>query len=245
MSSNVASAPGGATPTGQPPPAATKATWRAHFRQRRRAALAADPAGLATAALAALPSLLGLPAPAAPPRRLGLYWPVGHEPDLRPVAEGLPSPWRDQLALPAVRDDRLLYLPWSPGDALAPDAAGIPAPTAATPLAPHELALLLVPGLAVDQKGLRLGSGGGWYDRLRADPLWRAVAALVVVPAACVVASLPGDPWDVPFPGWLTETGPHWITAAAPDAAAAAAAAPDAAVAPDPDGGSAASVATS
>ena len=126
----------------------------------------------------------------------------------------------------------------------------LPGFTRGPALAPRELARLLVPGLAVDHGGLRLGSGGGWYDRLRADPLWRAVPALVVVPAVCVVARLPGDPWDVPFPGWLTETGLHWITAAAaaaPDAAAAAA--PDAAVAPDTaptsDDGSAASVATS
>ncbi len=241
VSSSFDSAQGGSTPAAQPPPAAAKAALRSRFRQRRRTAVATDPAGLAAAALAALPSLLGRP---APPRRLGLYWPVGHEPDLRPVAEGLPNPWRNQLALPAIRDDRLLYLPWSPGDPLAPDAVGIPAPTASTPLAPRELALLLVPGLAVDHGGLRLGSGGGWYDRLRADPLWRAVPALVVVPAACVVARLPGDPWDVPFPGWLTETGLHWITAPA-----AAAAAPNAAVAPDAaptsDDGSAASVATS
>jgi 5-formyltetrahydrofolate cyclo-ligase len=32
----------------------------------------------------------------------------------------------------------------------------------------------------------------------------------VVVPAACVVPRLPRDPWDVPFPGWLAETGLHW-----------------------------------
>ncbi|MEB3157209.1 MAG: 5-formyltetrahydrofolate cyclo-ligase [Cyanobacteriota bacterium] len=229
MSSNVDPARG-STPAAPPLPAAAKATLRQHFRQRRRAAVASAPAGLAAAALAALPPHL------APPRRLGLYWPVGHEPDLRPLAEGLPSPWRDHLALPAIRDDRLLYLPWSPGDPLAPDAVGIPAPTAATPLAPEELALLLVPGLAVDHRGLRLGSGGGWYDRLRADPHWRAVPALVVVPAACVVARLPADPWDVPFPGWLAETGLHWI-----DPAAASASVPAAV----PEGGSTASVATS
>ena len=135
---------------------------------------------------------------------------MGHEPDLRPLAERLPAGWPDHLALPAIRGERLLYLPWRPGDPLAPDGAGIPAPLGQRGLEPSELGLLLVPALALDRGGLRLGSGGGWYDRLRSDPAWRAVPALVVVPAVCVVPVLPCDPWDVPFPGWLEETGLHW-----------------------------------
>lgn len=190
-----------------PAPADAKAHQRRHFRQRRRQAISAAPGALAAAAAAALPSITG------PPRRLGLYWPVGHEPDLLPLTDVLPCAWRDHLALPAIREGRLLYLPWQPGDALAPDDAGIPAPTAGASLAPAELGLLLVPALAVDHAGVRLGSGGGWYDRLRADPRWQAVPALVVVPAACVVPSLPRDSWDVPFPGWLDEGGPHWRAA--------------------------------
>ena len=137
------------------------------------------------------------------------YWPIGQEPDLRSLVERLPAPLADHLALPAVRDDQLVYLPWRFGDPLAADAVGIPAPVVASALRPEEVGLLLVPGLAVDARGLRLGSGGGWYDRLRSEDAWRSVPALVVVPAACVVPRLPDDPWDVPFPGWLTETGVH------------------------------------
>lgn len=124
-----------------------------------------------------------------------------------------------RLALPAVlppksgeAHGRLIYLPWLPGAPLRPDACGIPAPLPADgreplPLSPRDLGLLLVPALAVDRTGLRLGSGGGWYDRLRADPAWRSVPALAVLPAACVVDRLPRDPWDVPFSGWLDEHG--------------------------------------
>ena len=194
--------------TGGPPPnsapADTKIALRRHFRQQRRQAVAAAPAALAAAAAAVVPTLT------APPLRLGLYWPVGHEPDLRPLAEHLSPCWRHHLALPAIRGDRLLYLPWQPGDPLALDGAGIPAPLGERGLAPQQLGLLLVPALAVDHNGLRLGSGGGWYDRLRSHPSWRAVPALVVLPAACVVTLLPSDPWDVPFPGWLEEQGLHW-----------------------------------
>ncbi|MEB3243692.1 MAG: 5-formyltetrahydrofolate cyclo-ligase [Cyanobacteriota bacterium] len=190
-----------------PPEAApaepAKSALRRHFRQRRRQAIAAAPDAIAAAALPLLPALL------EPPLRLGLYWPIGHEPHLRPLLERLPEPWLRHLALPAIRGERLLYLPWRPGDPLAPDGARVPAPLGEAGLAPRQLGLLLVPALAIDQQGVRLGAGGGWYDRLRADPRWRAVPALAVLPAACVVASLPRDPWDVPFPGWLDERGLH------------------------------------
>ena len=71
----------------------------------------------------------------------------------------------------------------------------------------------LVPALALDQRGIRLGYGGGWFDRLRSDPLWGAVPALAVLPAGCLVEQLPSDSWDVPFQGWLDEHGVHWLQA--------------------------------
>lgn len=139
---------------------------------------------------------------------VGLTWPLVDEPDLRPWLQGLDRP----LALPAVASGRLLYRSWQPGQPLNPDDCGIPAPpVVGPPLQAGQLGLLLVPALAVDRRGVRLGYGGGWYDRLRADPAWRQVPALVVLPAACVCDQLPGDPWDVPFDGWLDEQGCHWI----------------------------------
>lgn len=155
-----------------------------------------------------------------PPRlagggRIGLYWPLPGEIDLRPLAAaGLP------LALPAVEaagaaPARMVYRPWSPGDPLAPDACGIPAPLAAmAALPPAELGLLLAPALAFDPgSGIRLGQGGGWYDRLRAEPAWAEVPALAVLCGACLQRGLPHDPWDVPFAGWLDAAGVHGLEA--------------------------------
>jgi len=106
---------------------------------------------------------------------------------------------------------RLVYRPWRPGAPLAADACAIPAPTTAA-LEPGALGLLLVPALAFDPaSGIRLGYGGGWYDRLRADPAWAAVPALVVLPAVCLAVALPRDGWDVPFRGWLDEHGLHGL----------------------------------
>jgi 5-formyltetrahydrofolate cyclo-ligase len=47
------------------------------------------------------------------------------------------------------------------------------------------------------------------------------VPALAVLPAACLAPSLPLDPWDVPFSGWLDEDGIHWVEAASGNIATA------------------------
>lgn len=186
-----------------------KAELRRRYRRQRREALPLAAEGILAVARRELPALI------AAGGRVGLYWPLPGEVDLRPLAE---EPWlpAGRLALPAVLPPgELLYRPWRPGQELRPDSCGIPAPldeTAGTrplPLDPEELAVLLVPALAITAAGLRLGSGGGWYDRLRADPRWRAVPALAVLPADCVAETLPRDRWDVPFDGWIDETGLH------------------------------------
>jgi len=213
-----------------PPPGAPKESLRRHYRQLRRHSLPLAEAALLEVLATALPQALeaadaltdswppatgkpssGSALPQAGPSRLGLYWPVGAEPDWRPLLARWPETLRRRLALPVVRCvggvGQLTYGAWHPADPLAADGCGIPAPMAAAPLEAQALGLLLVPALAMDNRGIRLGSGGGWYDRLRADPAWRKVPALAVLPAACVVPSLPADPWDVPFSGWLDETG--------------------------------------
>ena len=182
----------------------TKVQLRTHWRTRRRALLPAAAAGLAAMARRHLPALV------PPQRSVGLYWPLAGEADLR----GLADLWPGRIALPwapaATASERqvLDYRTWQPGEPLRPDGCGIPAPSdPQAALDPAELALLLVPALAVDHRGLRLGYGGGWYDRLRGLPDWRDVPALVVLPQGCVVEALPADPWDVPFHGWLSESG--------------------------------------
>ncbi len=180
----------------------SKEELRRLFRRRRRESLPLAAAGILATARRHLDVLLAKRA-----GTLGLYWPLGSEPDLRSLAPA----WAGRLALPAVAGPQLVYRPWAPGDPLAADACGIPAPARAQTqdLDPAAMALLLVPALAVAPCGLRLGSGGGWYDRLRADPFWAAVPALAVLPAACTGVALPRDPWDIPFDGWVDERDCH------------------------------------
>jgi 5-formyltetrahydrofolate cyclo-ligase len=71
--------------------------------------------------------------------------------------------------------------------------------------------LLLVPALAVDPVGRRLGRGGGSYDRVLAR-VAGAVPALAVVDDAEVVPAVPVEPHDRRVQGYVTPSGVHWIS---------------------------------
>jgi 5-formyltetrahydrofolate cyclo-ligase len=81
---------------------------------------------------------------------------------------------------------------WEPADGQLADLA--------------ELGILLVPGVAFTTGGLRLGYGGGYYDRLFATPRLNAIR--VGVAYSCQVAdSLPVEPHDVSMHYVVTERG--------------------------------------
>jgi 5-formyltetrahydrofolate cyclo-ligase len=89
-------------------------------------------------------------------------------------------------------------------EALRPGPAGILEPTEGEPLpAGNGPVLFLVPGLAFDARGARLGRGAGCYDRALAR-----YAAAVIVGLAYemqLVAALPEAPWDVRMAVVVTE----------------------------------------
>ena len=84
---------------------------------------------------------------------------------------------------------------------------GFEQPVADAPLVdPDDVGVVLVPGLAFDRQGGRLGRGAGYYDRLL--PSFPAAACRVgVVPGRLVVEVLPTDPHDVPMTHLATEQG--------------------------------------
>ncbi len=135
---------------------------------------------------------------------LGIYWPLHGEVDLRGLKVNLTIP----IALPASREKGLMtYHPWTDSQ-LRKDFYGIPAPLDEPILKPQDMSLLLVPAIAIDQHGYRLGYGGGFFDRLRAKKDWRSIPALVILPKACVSKEpLPKNSWDIPFDGWINEEG--------------------------------------
>lgn len=137
-----------------------------------------------------------------------LYKALGAEIDPRPLGDALVRKgWR--LALPAVIDLQgpLEFRAWSPRDTLAHDLAGLPAPLdSAAPVVPG---LILVPLLAFDRRGYRLGQGGGFYDRtfeaLRRLPRPPPLVGLAF--GGQELDAVPNGPLDQPLDGILTEAG--------------------------------------
>ena len=135
---------------------------------------------------------------------VGLYWPLADEVDLRSLQPILEQP----VALPVADGQGVLnYRLWDER-MLSPDGCNIPAPSSGPYLNPSQLGMLLVPGLSIDSSGVRLGYGGGYYDRLRCDPAWAKIPAWVILHSCCLSdIPLPRDPWDIPFSGWICEKG--------------------------------------
>lgn len=71
--------------------------------------------------------------------------------------------------------------------------------------------LIVVPAVAYDRRGYRLGSGGGYYDRLFARPSMRGATRLGLGYAFQVYDELPVEPWDIPMHGICTEERLQWL----------------------------------
>lgn len=70
-----------------------------------------------------------------------------------------------QVAVPKVCGEEMKFILMEDISGIAPGYAGIPEPVADGPVAEDRTALVLMPGLAFDAKGHRVGYGGGFYDR--------------------------------------------------------------------------------
>ncbi len=135
---------------------------------------------------------------------IGIYWPLAGEVDLR----SLKNFKQFSLALPATQKSKTMtYHKWG-DDPLRKDLNGIPSPISQPSLKPEQIDLLLIPALAIDKKGYRLGYGGGYFDRLKSNSKWRSIESIAVVPEECISSSsLPIDSWDIPLDGWISEKG--------------------------------------
>ena len=83
-----------------------------------------------------------------------------------------------KVAVPKVYGEEMEFLYIENLDQISEGYMGIPEPTADGPVAHDETALILMPGLAFDREGHRIGYGGGFYDKYLAKEPHHPTVAL-------------------------------------------------------------------
>lgn len=145
--------------------------------------------------------LAGCPPPAG--AVVAGFWPMGSEIDIRPLLQALEARGH-VLALPVTprRGQPLLFHRWRFGEVLAAGPLGTRQPAGGEAVRPD---WLLVPLLAFDRAGRRLGYGGGYYDRTLAG--LPGATAIGCAYAAQEVPEVPAGPDDALLPRIATEAG--------------------------------------
>lgn len=96
---------------------------------------------------------------------------------------------------------------WQPGEELQIGKYGIKEPLSTAPtITPATTDLILVPTVACDQQGYRLGYGGGFYDRLLSSLSSSTVTTIGIAFDFAYLVKLPTDPWDIKLNSICTET---------------------------------------
>ena len=186
-------------------PRETKRALRQSLLQERAAVIAAHEE---TARLAIRDRYL---ATFDPPRGtvVSACWPMPGELDLRPLLTALHA--RGCICgLPVVvaRNMPLVFRAWEPGVTLVTSRFGIAEPGPEQPVVRPQHAL--VPLLAFDEEGYRLGYGGGFYDRTLATLRNDGAGPLVAIGVGLEAQrrpSLPREPFDARLDWLLTEAG--------------------------------------
>lgn len=144
---------------------------------------------------------------------IGAYWPIKGEFDALPAlyrwTEGEDvRGWHRQIGLPVLdrQTKQLRFHVWFPGCPMEEDAYGIPKPKNTDQFTPQ---LLLIPCVGFGPRGVRLGYGGGFYDRTLAALSPRPYTVGVGY-AHGYVPWLEPEPHDVPLDTILTEEGVAW-----------------------------------
>lgn len=181
--------------TGDPPPGDRKAAARAAAFARRKAAHAArrpDDAAHLGGVLRAHRGAV-----------LAGYMPMRTEIDCLPAMAAHDGPVGVPVILGAGRP--LRFRCWTPDASMVAGEFGALIPEAGAWIEPQ---VLIVPLLAFDRRGFRLGYGGGFYDRTLEGLRARGpVTAIGFAYAAQEIAEVPTEPTDQPLDLIVTETG--------------------------------------
>lgn len=145
-------------------------------------------------------------------QRIAAYVTNDAEMDPQPLIERLWAAGK-QVYLPIMRRPRMWFVPYTRRSRFVHNRFGIPEPVVRPsrriPIA--ALDLVLMPLVAFDDAGNRLGMGGGYYDRtfacLRERRHWQSPSLVGVAYEVQGLPILPVEPWDMPLAGIVTERG--------------------------------------
>ncbi len=189
-------------------PSSDRARLRAELRARRRA-LSPDERASASRQFARILRRSNL---LRPGRRIAVY--MAHDGEADPSAiVRLARRSRCELYLPVIdyRRRRMAFHRYASNTPLRPNRYGIAEPrrTPAARIAARNLDLVLLPLVAVDAQGTRMGTGAGFYDRclqhLRAGRRWRRPKLIGLAYEFQRIDHLAARAWDVPLDTLLTE----------------------------------------
>ena len=139
-------------------------------------------------------------------QNIAAYLPMGGEIDPRPLMQALRRQGSG-ICLPVCVDEEaaMIFRRYRDGDALIPDEMGIAAPRATAQQVTPDIVLL--PLLAFDGTGNRLGRGGGFYDRTLAALRKRGACRFIGLAFDMqMVDKCPVAPHDEPLHGVATPT---------------------------------------
>ena len=183
---------------------ALNTVFRADLRRTRIAARQAIAAERHAQLSAALDDHLTRLLASRQPGVLAFCWPIRAEFDCRPLAQRLMDRgWRICVPTVVKADAPMTFRAWAADSAMTVDRHGIPIPADGAVLIPD---VVLLPLVAFDARGFRLGYGGGYFDRTLAGIAPRPLAVGVGFELARVDSIRP-QAHDIPLDAVVTEAG--------------------------------------
>jgi 5-formyltetrahydrofolate cyclo-ligase len=130
------------------------------------------------------------------------YFSIRQEPDLSLLFSD-----RKNWGFSRCVGNSLVWHQWRSLEELSKGKYNILEPLSSAPLLyPKDVDLILVPAVACDRRGYRLGYGGGFYDRLLAQPEWSEIFTVGIVFDFTLFLELPIESWDRKLKAVCTET---------------------------------------